>query len=62
MDNAPSPCVKICSLDSVARLCTGCGRTLAEISGWMRFSEIERLRVLAQLPDRLKRLKEREAA
>jgi predicted Fe-S protein YdhL (DUF1289 family) len=62
MNNAPSPCVKICSLDLHERVCTGCGRTLAEISSWGRLNETERLRVLEQLPDRLKRLQEREAA
>jgi len=62
MDNAPSPCLRICSLDPEARICTGCGRSLAEIGGWMRFSEVERLQVLAQLTDRLKRLRERESA
>jgi predicted Fe-S protein YdhL (DUF1289 family) len=62
MDNAPSPCVKICSLDPQQGVCSGCGRTLAEISGWIRFGQDERLMVLALLPGRLKRLREREAA
>ncbi|MDP9415673.1 MAG: DUF1289 domain-containing protein [Pseudomonadota bacterium] len=29
----PSPCTRICLLDA-ARICIGCGRTLAEIAEW----------------------------
>jgi len=28
---APSPCVKICTLDPTGAFCVGCGRTPAEI-------------------------------
>jgi predicted Fe-S protein YdhL (DUF1289 family) len=48
-----SPCVKICTLDTQAGLCRGCGRTLAEIAGWVRMSSEERRRVMAELPARL---------
>jgi len=29
-----SPCAKICTLDPVSGLCSGCGRSLAEIERW----------------------------
>jgi predicted Fe-S protein YdhL (DUF1289 family) len=48
-----SPCVKICALDTQAGLCRGCGRTLAEIAGWIRMSGEERKQVMAELPGRL---------
>jgi predicted Fe-S protein YdhL (DUF1289 family) len=48
-----SPCVKVCTLDAQAGYCLGCGRTLAEIAGWVRMSGDERDRVMAQLPARL---------
>ena len=48
-----SPCVKVCTLDTRAGLCLGCGRTLAEIAGWVRMSADERQRILAELPGRL---------
>jgi uncharacterized protein len=48
-----SPCVKVCTLDTGAGLCLGCGRTLAEIAGWVRMSADERKRIMAELPDRL---------
>jgi predicted Fe-S protein YdhL (DUF1289 family) len=48
-----SPCVKICTLDTQAGLCRGCGRTLAEIAAWLRMTGAERKRVMAELPARL---------
>lgn len=50
-----TPCIKVCTLDPAAGLCLGCGRTLAEIGGWMRMSAAERALAMAQLPDRLAR-------
>jgi predicted Fe-S protein YdhL (DUF1289 family) len=48
-----SPCNKICTVDAVTAACVGCGRTLAEIEGWTRFSAAERRRIMAELPRRL---------
>jgi predicted Fe-S protein YdhL (DUF1289 family) len=48
-----SPCVKICTLDTQAGLCRGCGRTLAEIAGWLRLTAGERRQIMAELPGRL---------
>ena len=42
MADIESPCNKICAIDPVSGLCVGCGRTLAEIEGWIRFSAEER--------------------
>jgi uncharacterized protein len=56
-----TPCVKICTLDPLLGLCRGCGRTMNEIGRWATFSDDQRRAVMAQLPDRLARLKpERE--
>jgi uncharacterized protein len=55
-----SPCVKICVLDPVSRMCTGCGRTLDETGNWLHLTDEGRLKVAAELPDRLALLKERE--
>jgi uncharacterized protein len=60
MRDARSPCINVCSVDPVVRICIGCGRTLAEIGSWTRLSDIERLKITAQLSERLVRLKERE--
>jgi predicted Fe-S protein YdhL (DUF1289 family) len=48
-----SPCVKICTLDTSAGVCLGCGRTLTEIAGWVRMSGDERAQIMRELPDRL---------
>jgi len=53
MADIESPCNKICAVDPVSALCVGCGRTLAEIEGWIRFSADERARIMAELPRRL---------
>jgi uncharacterized protein len=48
----PSPCNKICVLNSTGTLCTGCFRTLDEIAKWSEFSAHEKWAVLALLADR----------
>jgi predicted Fe-S protein YdhL (DUF1289 family) len=52
-----SPCVKICTFDPVSGACSGCGRTLDEIADWLNFSDEERRRIMAELPQRMKNLK-----
>ncbi len=54
-----SPCEKICILDNASGLCRGCGRSLAEIERWTRYSDAERAAVMAQLPERLKAMQGR---
>jgi uncharacterized protein len=48
-----TPCVNICLLDDALGLCVGCGRTMAEISGWAAMSDSERRAIMAVLPARL---------
>lgn len=48
----PSPCIKICVLDSEGRYCTGCLRTLEEIGLWTSLSNEERRAVLERLEQR----------
>jgi predicted Fe-S protein YdhL (DUF1289 family) len=50
-----SPCVKICLFDPASGLCSGCGRSLDEIAGWANFTDEERRRIMAELPERRKR-------
>jgi predicted Fe-S protein YdhL (DUF1289 family) len=51
-----TPCVHVCSIDSATGFCTGCGRNLQEIAGWMTCSDDERRRIMAVLPSRLNTL------
>ena len=53
MTDVESPCNKTCAVDPTSALCTGCGRSLAEIEGWMGMGADERVRIMAQLPRRL---------
>lgn len=53
MTDIETPCNKVCVLDPVSALCIGCGRSLAEIAGWIGFGAGERARIMAELPGRL---------
>lgn len=61
MTDIESPCNKVCAVDPISALCAGCGRTLAEIEGWIRFSADERARIMAELPGRLAALEQPDA-
>ena len=54
-----SPCVKICVIHPSERLCTGCPRTIEEISAWSRLPQIERDKIINELPERASKLKKR---
>jgi predicted Fe-S protein YdhL (DUF1289 family) len=53
MADIETPCNKVCAVDPVSTLCVGCGRTVAEIAGWIGFTADERARIMAELPQRL---------
>ena len=55
MIRASTPCVHVCILDPATGLCEGCGRTEQEITRWFRFSEEERRRIMAELPERMRK-------
>jgi predicted Fe-S protein YdhL (DUF1289 family) len=52
-----SPCVLVCVLDDESGLCLGCHRTLEEIGRWVRLSEADRDRIMAELPARRGRIR-----
>ncbi|MEO0830401.1 MAG: DUF1289 domain-containing protein [Pseudomonadota bacterium] len=54
-----SPCVRVCVIHPKERLCTGCLRTIEEITEWSKMSAEERRAVMAELPERAPRLKRR---
>ena len=47
-----SPCIKICVIQPETRLCTGCLRTIDEISDWSRMTPALRSEIMAELPSR----------
>ena len=51
-----SPCVDVCALDARTGLCTGCGRTIAEIGEWGGATAERQFAILALLPERMAQL------
>jgi predicted Fe-S protein YdhL (DUF1289 family) len=51
-DEVQSPCVNICAIHPEARLCTGCYRSMDEISRWSVMDEGERAAIMAELEGR----------
>jgi uncharacterized protein len=50
--HVPSPCVKVCELDPVTRICRGCLRTIDEIADWVEFGDEEKRAVLERIERR----------
>ena len=56
-DEVDSPCVNICVIHPDARICIGCFRTGLEISSWSSMSPDQRKELMAELPERAPKLK-----
>lgn len=54
-----SPCIKICTVHPVERLCIGCLRSIEEIATWGRMTPEARQAIMAELPSRAPRLRQR---
>ncbi len=52
LQDAESPCVRICMIDPDHDFCVGCWRTLREISDWHRYTPAQKHALLARLEDR----------
>jgi hypothetical protein len=55
--DVPSPCTQVCVLDPRKNECTGCGRTLEEITAWARCTVDEKRRIVERAA---RRRRERE--
>lgn len=58
-DEIESPCINVCVVHPVERICTGCLRSIDEIARWSRMTPQERADITAALPDRAPRLTKR---
>jgi uncharacterized protein len=47
-----SPCINVCVIQPESRLCTGCLRSIDEITQWSRMTDDGRRAVMADLPAR----------
>ncbi len=54
-----SPCIRVCVIHPVERICIGCYRSAEEIAGWSRMTPEERRRIMAELPARAPLLRKR---
>lgn len=54
-----SPCIKVCAVDATSGWCIGCGRTIKEITSWVKIGEDGRAAVTAQLAERMETLRDR---
>ena len=48
----PSPCISVCQMDSLDRICVGCYRTRAEIAKWGSMDQDDQILLLDVLHDR----------
>ena len=58
-DEVQSPCIKICVIHPEARLCTGCLRSIDEITQWSKMSAEARTAIMAELPGRTAQITKR---
>ena len=56
-DEIESPCVQICVVHPETRICTGCYRTIDEITDWSRMTPEARSTIIDDLPARADQLK-----
>ena len=47
-----SPCVAVCQINRATGVCEGCHRTLQEIAAWRQFTDLQRRRIMDDLPNR----------
>ncbi|MBB06519.1 MAG: DUF1289 domain-containing protein [Pseudooceanicola sp.] len=58
-DEPESPCINICVIHPDARLCTGCLRSIDEITAWGQMTSDERRAVMEALPERKPQIQKR---
>ncbi|MDC0423269.1 DUF1289 domain-containing protein [Methylophilaceae bacterium] len=50
-----SPCVGVCQYNN-EEICSGCFRTVEEISQWTKISDVEREKIMGELDARMEKL------
>ncbi|MGZ3409683.1 MAG: DUF1289 domain-containing protein [Xanthobacteraceae bacterium] len=59
MELIESPCTKVCTLHPHLQICTGCGRTPAEIESWLALSREQRIGLIEIVRQRLQAARDR---
>ena len=52
-----SPCIKVCAVDGQTGWCLGCGRSIKEITDWIKMGADGRDGVMSELPERMETLR-----
>ena len=47
-----SPCIGVCKLDIVNKICVGCLRTADEIANWPQLDNEKAMQIMKQIKDR----------
>ena len=58
-DEPESPCINVCVIHPIARICAGCYRSIEEIGAWRGMTPEARRAVMVELPGRAGALKAR---
>jgi uncharacterized protein len=61
-DYVASPCISVCSVDPVTKMCIGCLRTLKEIGAWRTMTPPEKRAVVEATEERAKAIPRRNAS
>ncbi|MDX2145102.1 MAG: DUF1289 domain-containing protein [Rhodospirillaceae bacterium] len=56
-----SPCISVCSVDPVSKMCIGCLRTLKEIGAWRTMTPAEKKAVVLATEERARSIPRRNA-
>ncbi|KPA22267.1 hypothetical protein shim_05450 [Shimia sp. SK013] len=54
-----SPCIQVCVVHPEERICTGCLRSIDEITRWSKMEPAERSAIMVELPSRAPHLRKR---
>ena len=57
-----TPCIKVCVIDGETGLCMGCYRALTEVAAWQKLSDVDRARIMTELPSRRDRIRPEKLA
>jgi predicted Fe-S protein YdhL (DUF1289 family) len=44
-----SPCISTCKINKDTRTCNGCGRTIDQISQWVKYTDEQRMNIMKEL-------------
>lgn len=49
-----SPCIEICEMNSKSNFCKGCGRSIDQITNWLKYTDNEKIKIIGSIKKNLK--------